>query len=68
MYGKLFLPAVGYRQNSGPLDLQGIHGRYWSSEHASSNVGRDLYFSSSSSEPDRSTGGKMAGFSIRCVT
>ena len=64
----LFLPAVGYRNNSlgAVLTGQGTLGPYWSSSQASSTVGSGWYVTISGSTPISSPT-KDHAFTIRCV-
>ena len=67
MTGCIFLPAVGYRNNSnGALSNQSTYGDYWSSTQVSSTNGYGLSFYSSTSNPAYS-GDKAYGFTVRCV-
>lgn len=64
----IFLPAAGYRRNTG-LSGQGSYGNYWSRELHSSSVGRAwvLYFESGSVHAENYDGGRYNGLSVRAV-
>jgi len=69
MYGKFFLPAVGYRHpGDGTLDQQGFLGMQWSSTQVigTSSRGYGLTFTSGSSNPSASDN-KLDGKPVRCV-
>ena len=68
MFGdSLFLPATGYRDNSGSLFYRGYYGYYWSStENSSTNASFNVDFNSSGSYVV-STGNRAFGYSIRCI-
>ena len=62
----LYLPASGYRSNSGgTLDERGSYGYYWSSTVNGASA-YTLYFSSGSVSPAGSSN-RLLGFSVRCV-
>ena len=70
MYGKLFLPAVGYRHDltDGALSSPTTRGLYWSSTQRASSSGHRLAFDSALSDPDvGATISKSHAMSIRCV-
>jgi uncharacterized protein (TIGR02145 family) len=61
----IFLPAAGYRTNSGTLDRVSTYGEYWSSTEESSSYAHVLYFRNDG--PGTSTWDKPNYNSVRCV-
>jgi len=66
MYGKLFLPALGWRETTGPLTRQDVHAVYWSSTHESNTRGYYFAFDITDNWLDFSSS-KAYGYSVRCV-
>jgi uncharacterized protein (TIGR02145 family) len=61
-----FLPAAGYRDNSGTVTEQGQKGRYWSMEY-NSRLGGPLFLSFYQSGIFATAWDENSGYSIRCV-
>jgi uncharacterized protein (TIGR02145 family) len=61
----LFLPAAGWRNNTGIVDSVGSYGNYWSSTTAASGA-YHLIFSSTRVSPELSSN-HAHGFSVRCL-
>jgi len=69
MDGCIFLPAIGWRDNSGSLNS--LRGRYWSSSHhivGTASEGYRLDFSYNNNAPNSvDSNNKADGYPIRCV-
>jgi hypothetical protein len=61
----LFLPAAGYRNNSGGQNNVGNNGNYWSSTVNGTNS-HNLNFNSTNVNPNNNNN-RANGFSLRCV-
>ena len=67
MYGKFFLPALGFRTATS-VDSQASSGWYWSSSSGvGDHIGVYLRFTSSGSVVHPGIGDKIYGGTIRCV-
>ena len=62
-----FLPAVGWRNDTGALGRQGDWGSYWASTQSGNTTGYTLYFNDASSAPAHPTARKYDGATISCV-
>jgi len=62
----LFLPAAGYRVNTGELSFRGSNGSYWSSTENTSSFAWHLNFNSSMAD-ENSYDTRTKGFSVRCI-
>jgi uncharacterized protein (TIGR02145 family) len=62
---QIFLPAAGWRNNSGALNSIGVDGYYWSSTPIGGANAQALWFSSEYSDVGHNF--TAYGFSVRCV-
>jgi len=60
-----FLPAAGYRNSNGALNLVGTTGNYWSSTTASS-MAYNLFFNATGVSPSLQNF-RVNGLSVRCI-
>ena len=66
---KVFLPALGYRNNTtenGRVSVPGSSGRYWTSVPNNAESAHRLYFTATAVAPNASNN-RSRGFSVRCM-